>query len=346
MITGHRFLLRRIAAISALMFGIGSSSLAMHATAAGTGPSFGAVPGYKVSVFAQGTASYFSPDSITVVGAHVFVAFKNNSDSHGVGVVPSTIVEYSAMGAIVRKIMVVNQVDGMRYDAATGMLLALTNNDAHPRISVINPTTGTVVESVTFTSLHGGGYDDMVVQKGHIYLSGSTPTLTNGVNTHPSVVELYLTPTSASVKPILMGNAMATDMVSGQQTRLNVWDPEGMAVAPNGDVVQASENGATLTFIHSIGTARQSASTLAEADQVDDVLFIPQAKGSMFVASDSQNVIYKVTGSFQAGTVYVTAGGGAPVSGLVGTLDLTTGYITPVIVGLGGATGLAFAPGM
>jgi hypothetical protein len=343
MVRRTRSLVGSLAAISTCV-GIASSGLAWQATAASTGPSFGAVPGYHVAVFAQGTAAYFNPDAIVALGTHVFVDYKNKTSSRGVGTVPSTIVEYNMNGSIVRKIAVINESDGLRYDSATGMLLALSNNDANPRLAVINPATGAVTVSYKLTSLHGGGYDDLIVQKGHIYLSGSSPKLTNGVNTHPSVAELTMTAHGTSVKPIQMGDGPAMDMISGQMTKMNIWDPEGMALAPNGDVVQASENGATLTFIHNIGTAKQAASVLPEADQVDDLFWMPQATGTMFVVSDSQNVIYKVTGAFKPGTVYVLAGHGAPVSGLVGTMDLTTGYITPVIVGLGGATGFAFSP--
>ncbi len=192
MAKGNRFLVQRVATISALVVGVAGTGLAGQATAAGTGPAFGAVPGYSVSVFAQGTSSYFNPDAIAVVGTHVFVDFKNKTSSRGVGTLPSTIVEYNMNGSLVRKIAVMNESDGLRYDAATGMLMALSNNDANPRVSVINPHTGAVVASMKIASLHGGGYDDLAVQNGHMYLSASSPKMTNGVNTHPSVDELTL----------------------------------------------------------------------------------------------------------------------------------------------------------
>lgn len=337
---------RRAAASAALMVSVAGSGMAWHARAAGTAPAVGAVPGYRVSVFAQGTASYFQPDSIAVVGTHVFVAFKNNTSSTGVGTLPSTLVEYTMSGSVVRKIAVINQIDGLRYDAATGMLIALSDNDAKPRVTLINPNTGVAGTSMKLVSVHGGGYDDLAIENGKIYLSASTPSLTNGINTHPSVVQLTLTPRGPVVKPILMADAQGMNVITGQMTKMNIWDPEGMNVAPNGDVVQLSENGATLTFIHNIGTAKQTASILPESDQIDDLLFIPQARGTMFVVSDTQNVVYRVTSTFKVGTVYVAAGHGAPVSGFVGTMDLTTGYITPVIAGVDGATGFAFAPSM
>jgi hypothetical protein len=49
-------------------------------------------------------------------------------------------------------------------------------------------------------------------------------------------------------------------------------------------------------------------------------------------------------GGFTTGTVYTEAPGDSGVAGFVGTIDLKTGVITPVIIGLVSPTGLGFIP--
>jgi len=53
-----------------------------------------------------------------------------------------------------------------------------------------------------------------------------------------------------------------------------------------------------------------------------------------------------VSAAFKPGTVYTEAPGDSQVPGIVGTVRLSAGAITPVIIGFGNPTGLAFVPGM
>ena len=45
-----------------------------------------------------------------------------------------------------------------------------------------------------------------------------------------------------------------------------------------------------------------------------------------------------------AGTVYTEAPDDSGVVGFLGTVDLTTGFVKPVMIGFGKATGLAYVP--
>jgi hypothetical protein len=57
-------------------------------------------------------------------------------------------------------------------------------------------------------------------------------------------------------------------------------------------------------------------------------------------------LIYKVTreDGFHPGTIYTEAPSDSSIPGLVGTIDPTSGQITPVITGLGSPTGISFLP--
>jgi hypothetical protein len=104
---------------------------------------------------------------------------------------------------------------------------------------------------------------------------------------------------------------------------------------------------AQLIFLQHPGTAQETVTQLPIGTQVDDTLWIPATKGKLLVVDGMANTIYAVTidgTGFTKGTVYTEAPSDSGVAGFVGTLDLTTGTITPVIIGLGSPTGLAFLP--
>ena len=67
----------------------------------------------------------------------------------------------------------------------------------------------------------------------------------------------------------------------------------------------------------------------------------------MLIVDTKLNAIYKVSinkTDLVPGTVYTEAPSDSGVAGFVGTLDLKTGTITPVIIGLGSPSGLGFLP--
>jgi hypothetical protein len=73
--------------------------------------------------------------------------------------------------------------------------------------------------------------------------------------------------------------------------------------------------------------------------EVDDTVFATSTEGFILFADKKLNTVYSLTKSaFVPGTAYTAADGGP----FVGTVDLNTGVITPVVTGLGNPGGMAF----
>jgi hypothetical protein len=318
-----------------------------HAAPATAIPAVAALPGYHLSVFARGTAKYYNPDSIEIDGAHVWVGYQNGSDPTGANHQPSTVVEYSMSGSVLKTYAVLDHCDGLRVDPATGMVWATSNEDANPILTIIDPTTGAAQVYHLGKTSHGGGYDDLAFLNGTAYISASNPnTNAAGINTAPALGKVIINGTSVTIEPVVMGNAPAKDMTTGKMTSLNMIDPDSLSLDPQGDIVQDNQGGAQLIFVHHAGTARQTVSVLPLADQVDDTVWATSAMGRLLVVDSTHNVIYTVAATFKPGTVYTEAPGDSPVPGIVGTVDLSSGTITPVMIGFGNPTGLAFVSGM
>jgi hypothetical protein len=73
--------------------------------------------------------------------------------------------------------------------------------------------------------------------------------------------------------------------------------------------------------------------------EVDDTNFATSTQGFVLFADKKLNKVYKLTANaFAPGTAYTAADGAS----LVGTIDLTTGLITPVVTGIVNPGGLVF----
>jgi hypothetical protein len=318
-----------------------------HATGASATPGIAALPGYHVSVFARGTATSYKPDSIEYDGAHIWVGYQNGSDPTGANHRSSTIVEYTMSGSVVKTYAVLDHCDGLRVDPATGMVWATSNEDANPILTIINPATGAAQVYHLGKTPHGGGYDDLAFLHGVAYISASNPnTNAAGINTAPALGKVSINGAGVTIAPVVMGNAPAKDMTTGKMTSLNMIDPDSLSLDPQGDIVQDNQGGSQLIFVHHAGTLRQTVSVLPLADQVDDTVWATAAQGRLLVVDSTHNVIYTVTTRFKPGAVYTEAPSDSSIPGVVGTLDLSSGTITPVMIGLGNPTGLAFIPGM
>jgi len=308
-----------------------------------------ALPGYNVSIFAQGTSSYLNPDSIDVAGDFVYVGYQNITAKDGLDNKTSTVVQYTRTGQVVHTFTVLGHCDGLRFNPDTKLLWATSNEDANPRIVTINPVTGVITPYTFPATPHGGGYDDVIFINGKAFIAASNPNLNAaGVNVFPAVDEITLMNGKAVLTPILNGNDTATDLVTNQQVTLNLTDPDSQSLDNQGNLVQDDQADAQLIFLHNPGTAQQTVSRLTIGTQVDDTLWIPAKDGKILVVDGKANTIYAVTAEgtgFTPGTVYTEAPSDSGVAGFVGTLDLKTGTITPAIIGLGSPTGLAFLPG-
>lgn len=142
-----------------------------------------------------------------------------------------------------------------------------------------------------------------------------------------------------------MANATATNEKNGKTVTLNVIDPDSNAVVPAskspfalfaGDFMLESQNNQELIFVNHPGTASQKLTLLPISDQVDDVRWATSSSGTLYVSDTAANTVYAITGHFTLGTAF--AAGGT----FVGTLDLTNGKVSPVVIGLAGPAGMWF----
>jgi hypothetical protein len=299
---------------------------------------------YSVSVFATSvTGVYTQPDSIAVLGGHVFVGYGNNVSTTGSDGKSSTIVEYAMNGNVIKTYSVLGHNDGLRVNPQTKQLWALQNEDANPNLVIIDPGTGTQSTPYTFgPTPHGGGYDDMSFRNGDVFISASNPS--NNPNTGPAIVKAEISGTTVNVTPVLLGNANATDVRSGRTVTLNLQDPDSMIFDPVGDLMLDSQADAELIFLHHAGFTDQSVFHLGltlggKPAQVDDTIFVTSSKGVILVSDRDGETVYAITEPlFGSGTAYTAT----PTS--VGRLSLDTGVITPVVTGMVSPHGMAFIP--
>jgi hypothetical protein len=234
--------------------------------------------------------------------------------------------------------------DGLRYDATTGKLWALQNEDANPNLVLV---TATLAKSAPFSfsaTPHGGGYDDVAFGPGTAFISASNPA--NNPNTAPAIVAGTLHGGTVDVTGVLNGNAAATVVNTGATTTLNLQDPDSLILAPDGRLVLDSQADAQLVFVTDPAGASQSVSVLDLTNQVDDTVFAGGGQQSLLFADKGDNTVYELTGLFAPGTAYSAAASnsGVPGTDFIGQLDLTDGGFSPVATGLNGPGGEAFLP--
>ncbi len=341
-----------LASAVALGLSVGASGAVRHAQAA-TAPMPVAAAGYGVSLFAKGTAftkgmaAYFNPDSIVANAQHVFVGYQNNGNPDGSNHKSSTVVEYTLQGRVVQTFSVPGHNDGLRIDPSTGLLWATSNEDANALLTTINPTTRALVTYHFPKAAHGGGYDDLAFMHGMTFIAASNPALNAaGVNTGPALDKVVLHNGMLTVTPVLMGDAKATDLTTHHTVTLNEVDPDSMYVTPQGDLMLDNQGGAEIVLVHNPGTTRQTVSRLPLGTQVDDTVWATSPQGRILVSDHGGNAVYAIRGMFTAGSAYSAAPGDSGVAGFVGALDLTSGTLKPVVIGLSSPGGMAFVPGM
>jgi hypothetical protein len=289
-----------------------------------------AAPGYNLSVFATPLAGSSAPDSIAVVGSHVFIGYGNGGAPDGSGGAMSTIAEYSAGGALLGQTTIVGHNDGLRYDAATGELWAVQNEDANPNLVLINPTTLAKSGALPFSATpHGGGYDDVAFGPGGTFVSASNPA--SNPNTAPAIVSAALTATQVTVGGVLAANATASVInPPGGSTTLNLQDPDSMIFAPDGKLVLDSQSDHQLVFVSDPGAAAQSVSVLNLAGEVDDTEFTSGGAQRLLVADTGSGTVYALTGPFGADEAISAA----DALNEIVSVDQSTGAFTPLVSGL------------
>src|SRR5262249_43760249 len=134
----------------------------------------------------------------------------------------------------------------------------------------------------------------------------------------------------------------ATDIVTKATVRLDkIIDPDSLSEDAQGDLVLVDEDGNEVVFISHPGTPQQEVSRLWVGAQMDDVVWIPSARGRLLVVDGVRNQTYWMRGTFKPGTVYAET---TSVQSVVEELDPGTGIVTTVATGFLKPTGLLFVP--
>lgn len=304
-----------------------------------------AEPGYHVSLFTSAGVGVTNPDSVAVSGGHVFIDYQNVTSKTGGDGKFSTVVEYNMDGEELHRWSVSGHSDGMRIDPATHLIWTTSNEDGNPTFALIDPKANTVTP-YTFPSPtpHGGGYDDLYFLGGKAYVAASNPS--SSPNNAPAVDRITLNPNhTISLTPILMGNAMATDAISQQTTTLNLSDPDSLSTDGKGDLVLVSQGDSEIITIANPGAGNQAATVLTVGTQLDDTVY-PSGSGRLLVVDAGGNTYWiSKDSAFSAGSIYTQAPNDSGVTNFVGTVNPSSGLITPFAVGFTKATGMVFVPG-
>jgi len=311
------------------MAGIGTVSAQVTAT-----------PPYTVSVFATSVPKvYYQPDSIAVWNGRVFIGYGNNAKPDGSSGF-STIVEYAMDGTVLHKVRVKGHNDGLKVDPKTNLLWALQNEDARPNLVIIDPSSWKSKKYTFAKPAHGGGYDDMAFIGDDVYISASNPS--NNPNTQQAIVKASLNGSRVDVTPVLLGDANATDITTGQPIQLNLQDPDSMINYGEGNLVLDSQADGELIFVHHPGFADQGVFRLAlttggSSAQVDDTVLASSSQGLILVSDRDGETVYSIQAPFFGpGEAYSAA----PT--FVGRLDTHTGVLTPIVTGMVSPHGMRF----
>ena len=332
-----------------------SATIALSSVIAITSSAQSATPkaekGYSISVFAKGVVGkYTAPDSLAVMGDHVYIGYGDGNDPTGEDGKSNMIVEYTKDGRKTFSFTVIGHNDGLKVNPYTHTIWAMQNEDANPNLVIFDPKTRQQ-RQFTFATPppNGGGYDDIVFRNGEAYFSASNPA--HNPNAAPAIVKAKFVGDVIEVSPVLEGTASAINAVTGAQVTLNLQDPDSMTLTPSNNILLDSQGDSELILVRKPGK-NQSVLQIPLTSpfgtpQVDDTLFIPSDDGFMLVSDTPANTTYVIRKTeFIPGTAY-SAGVGAANSagvtpGFVGRLDLDFGQLTPIVTGLNSPHGLAF----
>lgn len=343
-----RWMPRRLSHATALLLAAAAAALAPPSASA----QVQAQPPYAARVFAYAPPNTSQPDSIVTWRDRIIVGFENHVAKDGSDGKSSTIVEFSLSGEVLGSFSVPGHNDGLRV-VGGDQLWALQNEDANPNLVVIDLRSGASTPYSFAPTPHGGGYDDIVVgPDGAVYLTASNPNLNAaGINVFPALVRAWLGNGNVLLESVLYGNASATDIASGNTVTLNLTDPDSMTRDLKGDIVFTSQADSVLIFVRHPGEGDQTVGQLDISSTasgpggalitIDDTAFTPPGAEYLLVTDVGGNTIYRVDRSdfgFEPGQAYSAS----DTAGIVGTLNLDNGVVTPIVTGLVSARGLQF----
>jgi hypothetical protein len=288
------------------------------------------------STFATGAAvSSTSPDSVVYGDGSLWVSYQNGAASTG-GVGSSTVVRYSPAGAVLNTWTIAGNVDGLRIDPS-GKVWALQNNDGNSALTVIDPiTNGTTPYSygASYTNVANRGFDDAQFLNGQVFMSETNPT----GGTDAVIVQL----TTGLVSPlqiagILNSTFTGTNLATGVPRSTTITDSDSLILSPTGDLVLTGEADQEIVFVHNPGAVNQSEGFLMLlgpggqplTGDPDDTVFATATSGIFYVADTGGNTVYALGATgLTPGSMFVDVGNE------FGSLDTTTGIVTPLFTGV------------
>jgi len=323
-----------------------------------------AVAPYTLATF-KGTApsSLTAPDDIAVSadGADLWVGYGNGAATDG-SKGSSNVVEYNiATGAVMQNITipVPGHIDGLKIDPATGEVWTNINEDANPKVVIINPKNGKATTFTVSSSLITGGLDDLVFSgndSAFVTASSQTPSTTLPVIVEISVKEKKKNGSLSITSVLPQSPTTVWNVVTNKaETGDTIGDPDSMTLDPAGELVLNDR------MSHSLFIARNPSATnpvlrvplalFSTPDvplEVDDTVFTysvssgaSSTAGTLFITDTTANIIYTLTKPYFPTTEVYSA---ANVLGDVVLVDLNSGLAVPVVTGFMGVHGLAFSP--
>lgn len=312
------------------------------------------------------------PDDITRLAidgldqgrAVIWTAFQNGINPDGTpgktgGPTRSTVVGYDGhSSALVRSINVTGKIDGLTADPGRGVLIATVNEDLNSGLDLIDPVLGTVA-AYTYSpspAVSGnGGTDSIAILNGDIYVSHSNP---NDVSQPAEyLVKLHPATRIAQLSPLFYDDSLATDVLTRSTTALALTDPDTNYAMPRsshrfaGELATIGQADGKIVFAGLMaGSPRLEVLNVSDnrtgnVPPLDGLAVATAGSGTLYVVDAKAGTITALdTAGIPKGTVFVgePADQGNP---LVGTLDLSSGAITPFGNHFASPKGLLFVPG-
>lgn len=291
---------------------------------------------FTIQQFAAGAAiGGTSPDSVQFGDGSLWIAYQNGAASTG-GSGSSTVVRYSPSGTVINTWSIAGNVDGLRIDPS-GTVWALQNNDANSALTTINPITNATTSYTygsSYTNVSGRGFDDVQFTNGQVFLSETNPVS----GTDPIVVRMT-TPLASplQIAGILNSTFTGINLATGNSQSTTITDPDSLILTPGGDLALTGEADQEIVFIHNEGAANQSETFVqllgtngkTIGGSPDDTAYPTANSGYFYIADTGANIVYRVTATgLTPGEVYVDVGK------VFGSLDLSTGVVTPIFTGV------------
>jgi hypothetical protein len=358
----HAFLLVLLV-VSSLSLSLPSVAAQSSSAGPGTLPSRTLVSAPPTGAKGPDDITMLAVDGLNDGNALIYTAYQNGINPDGSpgspgGPTQSTVAGYDpSTGALVKTIQVTGKVDGITADPELGMLIATVNEDSHSAFNLIDPALGTVTTytySPDPTVSGNGGTDSIAVRGDNIYVVHSNP---NDI-TQPAEYKVTLDQGTHTAKltPVFYDNSPATDAVTGAKVTLGLADPDTNFFMPQashrfaGYLATIGQADGQIVFAsHLSGTPHLKVLTVTDnkpgnVPPIDGMAVATSSHGTLYVIDAKANTILALdTTGWRAGTVFV----GEPsdqANPLVGTLDLSTGQVTPLGNHFLSPKGLLFVP--